>query len=138
MRASGIAAAAIAILVAFGGNAAADLPDQRSEERTLQQGLECRSLQRSVQGVIATEGYGSARLAAIFDDALTDNGPLKNLLAQVVDQRVIDGIAAEYAKGRILLVGTTNLDAGRAVIWNLGEIAASGHPRAAELIRLIR
>jgi predicted acylesterase/phospholipase RssA len=77
------------------------------------------------------------RLAAIFDDALTDNGPLKNLLTQVVDQRVIDGIAAEYAKGRILLVGTTNLDAGRAVIWNLGEIAASGHPRTAELIRSI-
>lgn len=76
-------------------------------------------------------------LAAIFDDALTDNRPLKQLLAQVMDRRVIDGIAAEYAKGRVLLIGTTNLDACRSVIWDIGAIASSGHPRALELIRSI-
>jgi predicted acylesterase/phospholipase RssA len=76
-------------------------------------------------------------LAAVFDDALADNRPLKKLLAQVVDQRVIDGIAAEYAKGRVLLIGTTDLDARRAVIWDIGAIASSGHPRAADLIRSI-
>ena len=35
-------------------------------------------------------------------------------------------IAAEHAKGRRLYVATTNLDAGEAVIWNMGEIATGG------------
>ena len=74
-------------------------------------------------------------LAALFDDALTDNTRLRRLLATLVDQKLLDAIAAEYRKGRLLLIGTTNLDAQRAVIWNVGAIAASGHPRALELIR---
>jgi hypothetical protein len=48
---------------------------------------------------------------------------------------MLDAIAAEYAKGRVLLIGTTNLDARRPVIWNIGQIAASGHPEALDLIR---
>jgi predicted acylesterase/phospholipase RssA len=46
-------------------------------------------------------------------------------------------IAAEYAKGRLLLVGTTNLDARRPVIWNISKIAASGNPKALDLVRKI-
>jgi hypothetical protein len=76
-------------------------------------------------------------LAALFNDALTDNRPLKKLLAQIMEQAVFDGIAAEYAKGRVLLIGTTNLDACRSVIWDIGAIASSGDPRAPELIRSI-
>jgi hypothetical protein len=76
-------------------------------------------------------------LAALYNDALADNRPLKKLLAQVMDRSVLDRIAAEYAKGRVLLIGTTNLDAGRAVIWDIGAIASSGDPRALELIRSI-
>jgi predicted acylesterase/phospholipase RssA len=44
-------------------------------------------------------------------------------------------IAAEDAKGRILAIGTTNLDARRPVIWNIGKIAASGNPKALDLVR---
>ena len=44
-------------------------------------------------------------------------------------------IAREYRRGRMLLVGTTNLDAQRQVVWNMGEIAASGGPQAIELFR---
>jgi len=36
-----------------------------------------------------------------------------------------------------LNVGTTNLDAGRPVIWNLTRIAASEAPKALELIHKI-
>ena len=39
-------------------------------------------------------------------------------------------IAAEYRKGRFLLIGTTNLDEMEPDIWNVGKIAASGDPRA--------
>jgi hypothetical protein len=75
------------------------------------------------------------KLAAIFDDALADSPPLRRLIASLVDRKLLDAIAAEYGKGRLLLVGTTNLDAQRAVIWNVGAIAASGHPRAVDLVR---
>ena len=39
-------------------------------------------------------------------------------------------IARAYAAGRLLLIATTNLDAQMPVIWNIGAIAGSGHPRA--------
>jgi predicted acylesterase/phospholipase RssA len=76
-------------------------------------------------------------LAALFDDALADNRPLWRMLATVVDQKLVDALAAENAKGRVLFIGTTNLDARRAVIWNVTAIAASGNPRALELIRAV-
>jgi regulator of protease activity HflC (stomatin/prohibitin superfamily) len=76
-------------------------------------------------------------LAALFDDALADNRPLWRLLESQVDQALLDAIAVEYGKGRLLLIGTTNLDAQRGVIWNVGAIAASHHPRALELVRKI-
>jgi hypothetical protein len=47
---------------------------------------------------------------------------------------MLTAIAAEHAKGRVLLIGTTNLDARRPVIWNITKIAASGNPRALELV----
>jgi hypothetical protein len=37
----------------------------------------------------------------------------------------------------LLLIGTVNLDVGRPVVWNIGAIAASGHPDALRLIRRI-
>ena len=37
---------------------------------------------------------------------------------------------ASTAKGRLLLIGTTDLDAQRPVIWNIGALAASGKPEA--------
>jgi predicted acylesterase/phospholipase RssA len=49
----------------------------------------------------------------------------------------VDEIAAEYAKGRLLLVGTTDLDALEPVIWNMTALAASKHPQALDLFRRI-
>ncbi|MGH6962626.1 MAG: patatin-like phospholipase family protein, partial [Dongiaceae bacterium] len=76
-------------------------------------------------------------LAAIFDDALADNAPLRLLVEKYVTADMLKAIAAEHAKGRILLIGTTNLDARRPVIWNIGKIAASGNPKALELVQKI-
>jgi predicted acylesterase/phospholipase RssA len=76
-------------------------------------------------------------MAALFSDALADNAPLKQLVAKYVTPDLLKAIAAEYAKGRILLIGTTNLDARRPVIWNIGKIAASGNPKALDLVQEI-
>jgi predicted acylesterase/phospholipase RssA len=42
-----------------------------------------------------------------------------------------------YEEGRLLLIGTSDLDAQTPVIWNIGAIARSGHPRALDTIRRI-
>lgn len=70
-------------------------------------------------------------------DALADSTPLRNLIAKHVDRRMLADIAREYRNGRLLLIGTTNLDAQRQVIWNMGEIAVAGErdPQAAQLFR---
>jgi hypothetical protein len=47
---------------------------------------------------------------------------------------MVGRIAEEYAKGRLLLIMTTNMDAGEPCIWNIGAIAASGKPQAREMI----
>jgi hypothetical protein len=75
--------------------------------------------------------------AALFDDALADNAPLFKTISQVLDQRLLDDIAKGYRDGRLLLIGTTDLDAQMPVIWNVGAIAASGHPRALDTIHRI-
>lgn len=70
-------------------------------------------------------------------DSITDSTPLRNILEQYITDEMIAEIAREYRRGRILNIGTTNLDAGRPVIWNIGRIANSGHAGAADLIRQI-
>jgi predicted patatin/cPLA2 family phospholipase len=76
-------------------------------------------------------------LSMVTSDSATDSTPLKKLIARYVDANVIAAIAAEYRKGRRLWLGTTNLDAGRPVLWNIGEIASSGDPKAPDLIHQI-
>jgi hypothetical protein len=68
-------------------------------------------------------------------DAMADSAPLKRMVASYVDRKLLDAIAAEYAKGRLLLVGTADLDALEPVVWNMTAIAASPDPRAAQLFR---
>jgi hypothetical protein len=78
-----------------------------------------------------------ALVTAIFEDALADNAPLKRLVKEHVTPDMLAAIAREHAKGRILLVATTDLDASRSVIWNMTKIAASGSPKALELFHKI-
>jgi len=75
---------------------------------------------------------------ALFNDALADNAPLAKLLGRLIDEDFLQAVATEYEKkGRLLLIGTTNLDAGRGMIWNMGLIAASDHPKKLELFHRI-
>lgn len=73
-------------------------------------------------------------LAILGGDAVVDTQPMFQTILKYLDDDVIRRIAQSYQKGRLLLIGTTNLDAGRPVVWNIGAIAASGHPNARELI----
>jgi hypothetical protein len=75
--------------------------------------------------------------SALFNDALSDTTPLWRLISRSVDENMMADIATEYRKGRLLLIGTTDLDAQRPCFWNIGAIADSGRPGALHLIREI-
>ena len=66
--------------------------------------------------------------------AATDTRGYRRLIEQYIDDAVVAEIAANYRRGRTLLIGTTNIDASRPVVWNVGAIALSGHPDARRLI----
>ncbi len=68
-------------------------------------------------------------------DALSSNAPLARVIAGYVTEDFMKQVAHEYSRGRRLLIGTTNLDAQRPVIWDMGKIASSGDPQALELFR---
>ena len=67
--------------------------------------------------------------------SLASNKPLAGLIAKYVDQAFMADIVAAHQTGRRLLIGTTNLDAQRPVIWDMGKIASSGDPGAIHLFR---
>ena len=75
--------------------------------------------------------------AALFDDAMADTSPLAAIIAKYADEKMFSAIAREYQEGRLLLVGTTDLDSQRPVIWNIGALAVSGKPEALQLFHRI-
>ena len=48
---------------------------------------------------------------------------MRGLIEQYLDDRTLARIAAAHAEGRRLFVVTSNLDTGRAVVWDMGAIA---------------
>ena len=87
----------------------------------------------STKDIIAERAFYSV----LLKDAMNDSAPLFELLRVHVTQEMVDAIGAEYAKGRLLFLATTNLDARRPVVWNVTKIAASRQPGALDLIRKI-
>jgi hypothetical protein len=76
-------------------------------------------------------------LSAYWRESIYGTKPLANTIAKYIDEKVLAAVAREYKKGRILLVSTTQLDAQRLVVWNMGAIASSNNPGALELFRKI-
>jgi len=72
---------------------------------------------------------------AVFGSGLFGNTRLRELVARYISQDMLCKIAAEHAKGRDLLVVTTNLDTQRTVIWDMGRIAAIRSTQALDLFR---
>ncbi len=91
---------------------------------------------REVYTTTTTDDIARKRslFAAAFGDSVTDTAPLQALIAKYIDADMIDAIAREHKRGRRLFIGTVNLDAGRSVIWNIGEIATSDYPQKITLI----
>ncbi len=76
-------------------------------------------------------------VAAVNNDAMMDTEPLARTIAKYLSPTILQRIADEYRKGRLLLISTTNLNSGKLVIWNIGAIAASENPQRLQLVRKI-
>lgn len=75
--------------------------------------------------------------ALISGDSLLDNRAMVELIAREVDEAMLSAIAGAHRRGRRLFVGTTNMDTGTFVIWDMGAIAASGRSDALDLFRAV-
>ena len=64
----------------------------------------------------------------IGSESVADNTPLRRLVSRYVTDQMLVDIVREHKRGRRLLVGSTNLDAERPVVWDIGAIAMSGVP----------
>jgi predicted acylesterase/phospholipase RssA len=80
---------------------------------------------------------GSLVVQLFTADALADTGPLVQLISRHVDAALLRNVAAEHRRGRRLYMGTADLDSQRFVVWNMGLIAASDHPKAPDLFRKV-
>jgi predicted acylesterase/phospholipase RssA len=77
-------------------------------------------------------------VAGIFGgDAVADSSPLAAQIARFVDGRLLAAVAHEHDRGRRLFVATTNIDAQRPVIWDMGAIAKRGTGESLELFRKV-
>ncbi len=74
---------------------------------------------------------------SLFSDAFFDSTPLKKRIANYLTLDEMQAIAVEFGKGRRLFIGTTDMDALRPVVWNIGMIAKQGTPEALDLIQRI-
>lgn len=72
-------------------------------------------------------------LMILFTPGVYSKAPLQQIVDRYVTDDLIAAIAAERAKGRLLLVATTNLDADELLVWDMGAIASRGGPRARRL-----
>jgi hypothetical protein len=86
-------------------------------------------------GVAGTLVQSPSVVNVVFGSGLFGDGRLRDLVGRFVTPELLAAVAEAHAKGRRLLVVTTNLDSQRAVIWNMGAIAASGAPNAVGLFR---
>ncbi len=75
--------------------------------------------------------------SVLWDESLMDNSPLRALIDRAVDEELMRAVAARHAEGRRCYVGSTNLDVGHFVVWDLGAIASRGTKEALQLFRQV-
>jgi predicted acylesterase/phospholipase RssA len=84
-------------------------------------------------GVAGDNLLQSRGLGVIFASSIYSGRPLRQLVDGYVTDDMIRAVAREAAKGRLLLVATTDVASGESVVWDLGAIAKNGGSSARAL-----
>lgn len=69
--------------------------------------------------------------------AVTDSKPLASLIAEFITPEFLAEVAREHRRGRRLALITTNIEAQRPVIWDMGQIAEAGTAESLDLFRKV-
>jgi predicted acylesterase/phospholipase RssA len=72
---------------------------------------------------------------ALFGLSYYRGEPLFELVDHYVTDGLLRAVAAQAARGRVLVVATTDLDRERTVVWDMGMIAMQGGERSRALFR---
>jgi predicted acylesterase/phospholipase RssA len=88
------------------------------------------------------EAFTTITSADVFEvgatpESFVDTWPLKDVIAKRVTPALLADIAAQHRAGRRLFIVTTDVDAERSVVWNMGAIADHGGDAALNLFREI-
>lgn len=83
-------------------------------------------LEAAYTGGASAELLDSVGLFSLFRVGIVNDANLRKLVSDYISPELVAAVAAESAKGRILLVATTNLDAEAPVFWDMGAIARQG------------
>jgi hypothetical protein len=77
-------------------------------------------------------------ISALFGaPSVMDNKIILTAIRTLIDAQALDEIGQAHRQGRRLYVGTTNMDAQRPVIWDIGAIATSNIPDKLDLVHRI-
>ncbi len=60
-------------------------------------------------------------------DSLMDTTPLKEMIAKFITAETLQRVAAAARDGRLIVIGTTNVDYEQTWIWNMSAIARDGN-----------
>lgn len=89
------------------------------------------------------DAYTKITAADVFEagnassESFVDSWPLREKIAKEMTPELLADVAAEHRRGRRLFVITTDLDAERSAVWNMGAIAAHGGADALKLFRRV-
>ena len=73
-----------------------------------------------------TEDIYTTSWFSFFGEAyLMNPKPLKKLFLENFDEALLKRVADAHKKGRRLYIGTTNIDTGQQIVWDMGAIASS-------------
>lgn len=75
--------------------------------------------------------------AVLWSESFVSSAPLERMVESTISPQLLCEVAIAHAQGRRLFIGTTNVDTGRLVIWDMGAIASSGKPDSLALYRKI-
>nr|WP_202819735.1 patatin-like phospholipase family protein [Thaumasiovibrio subtropicus] len=74
-------------------------------------------------------------LKVLSQRAFLNTQGFEDQVRMAIDEATMSALAAERAKGRLLIIGTTNLDNQKLALWDIGRIAQLGTPEAQTLVQ---
>jgi len=88
-------------------------------------GDELKKIERFYTTLYTDDIYTNSWLSFFGSAYLMNPQPLKDIFSRNFNESLLNRVAAEHAKGRRLYVGSTNIDTGQLIVWDMGAIASS-------------